>query len=54
MTQFAILSQIKKPRRKSKPPTYSPFEDDYFWELLKSDYNSAWKYVDRMQRSISS
>jgi hypothetical protein len=54
MTQFAILGQLKKPGRKKKPAGYSPFEDDYFWELLKSDYNSAWKYVDRMKRSFSS
>jgi hypothetical protein len=54
MTQFAILSQLKKPGRKKKPVGYSPFDDDYFWELLKSDYNSAWKYVDRMKRSFSS
>jgi hypothetical protein len=54
MTQFAILGQLKKPGRKKKPAGYSPFDDDYFWELLKSDYNSAWKYVDRMKRSFSS
>lgn len=54
MTQFAILSQFKKPRRQAKPQGYSPFDDDYFWELLKSDYTSAWKYVDRMNRSHTS
>jgi hypothetical protein len=53
MSQFAILSQFKKPRRKQKPLNYSPFEDDYFWELLKSDYSSAWKYADRMRRSLN-
>jgi hypothetical protein len=54
MTQFAILSQFKKTRRKSnKIPIYSPIDDDYFWELLRTDYSSAWKYADRMRRSIA-
>jgi hypothetical protein len=52
-TQFSILNQFKKTRRNSKVAVYSPFDDDYFWELLKSDYNSAWKYVDRMRKSFS-
>ena len=66
MAQFSVPTQIEKPRRKSKSSrsikskankhdsaSYTPFNDDYFWELLKSDYNSAWKYVARMNRSYS-
>jgi hypothetical protein len=26
------------------------FDDDYFWELIRKDYASAWRYVDRMNR----
>jgi hypothetical protein len=29
---------------------YLAFDDDYFWELIKKDYASAWRYVDRMTR----
>jgi hypothetical protein len=31
-------------------PQYLAFNDDYFWELLRKDYSSAWRYVDRMSR----
>jgi hypothetical protein len=29
---------------------YLAFDDDYFWELIRKDYASAWRYVDRMNR----
>jgi hypothetical protein len=41
------------PRTKKKPKIaahYLAFDDDYFWELIRKDYTSAWRYVDRMNR----
>jgi hypothetical protein len=32
--------------------SYLAFDDDYFWELIKKDYISAWKYVERMTRIL--
>jgi hypothetical protein len=29
---------------------YLAFDDDYFWELIRKDYSSAWKYFERMTR----
>jgi hypothetical protein len=43
------------PARPKKPKLelgYRAFDDDYFWELIKKDYASAWKYVDRMTRIL--
>ena len=31
---------------------YLAFDDDYFWELIKKDYASAWKYFERMSRIL--
>jgi hypothetical protein len=31
---------------------YLAFDDDYFWELIRKDYASAWKYVARMTRML--
>jgi hypothetical protein len=42
-----------QPSRQKKPKLelrYLAFDDDYFWELIRKDYASAWKYVDRMTR----
>ncbi|WP_309744866.1 MULTISPECIES: hypothetical protein [unclassified Chamaesiphon] len=49
-----------KPTRRSAPRTVKPkvelrylaFDDDYFWELIRKDYSSAWKYVGRMTRTL--
>jgi hypothetical protein len=45
-----------KPRRKKidLSLSYSAFDDDYFWELIRKDYGSAWRYVDRMTKTLSS
>jgi hypothetical protein len=52
-------TQVAKPRRPLLPRRakkiedelqYLAFSDDYFWELLRKDYSSAWRYVDRMSR----
>jgi hypothetical protein len=31
---------------------YLAFDDDYFWELIRKDYASAWKYFERMTRTL--
>jgi hypothetical protein len=31
---------------------YLAFDDDYFWELIRKDYASAWRYFDRMSRIL--
>jgi hypothetical protein len=43
----AAASRQKKPKVELR---YLAFDDDYFWELIRKDYASAWKYVDRMTR----
>ncbi|WP_310490000.1 hypothetical protein [Chamaesiphon sp. VAR_69_metabat_338] len=42
-----------QPSRQKKPKVelhYLAFDDDYFWELIRKDYASAWKYVNRMTK----
>jgi hypothetical protein len=41
-----------RPKKSKLAPHYLAFDDDYFWELIKKDYASAWKYVDRMTRIL--
>ncbi|AFY92255.1 hypothetical protein [Chamaesiphon minutus] len=41
--------RIKKPKLELR---YLAFDDDYFWELIKKDYASAWRYFDRMSRIL--
>jgi hypothetical protein len=41
-----------RPRKPKLAPGYRAFDDDYFWELIRKDYASAWKYVDRMTRIL--
>jgi hypothetical protein len=44
------------PPRSKRPKlelNYLAFDDDYFWELIRKDYISAWKYVDRMNRTLN-
>jgi hypothetical protein len=41
-------NRTKKPKKIEAH--YLAFDDDYFWELIRKDYASAWRYVDRMNR----
>jgi hypothetical protein len=43
-------SQPSRPKKPKLELRYLAFDDDYFWELIRKDYASAWKYVDRMTR----
>jgi hypothetical protein len=43
-------SQSSRPKKPKVELHYLAFDDDYFWELIRKDYASAWKYVDRMTR----
>jgi hypothetical protein len=43
------VSRITKPKVELR---YLAFDDDYFWELIRKDYASAWKYVERMTRIL--
>jgi hypothetical protein len=41
-----------RPRKPKLELGYLAVDDDYFWELIRKDYASAWKYVDRMTRIL--
>jgi hypothetical protein len=45
-------SQPSRPKKPKLELNYLAFDDDYFWELIRKDYASAWKYVDRMTRIL--
>jgi hypothetical protein len=45
-------SQLSRPKKPKLELRYLAFDDDYFWELIRKDYASAWKYVDRMTRIL--